>query len=211
MRRSIRYSHVDIQSYVEHGLNMAQLKPSETFDSFFDAEVELRSVTGHNRNKNPESTRQQGGTGLLATNEICQYLVGKGTDFRGLGRWSWMTLGSSSHRTRVLSVYCVGKRIVDGLGRVCQQHLRHIQTLSLRTLSYQLFKQDLVSQLREWARQGDRLIIMMDANEHILDDELGKLLVSPELGLDLEEISHKAWGGREINTYIDGSRPIDGN
>ena len=107
-------------------------------------------------------------------------------------------------------MYCVGRRITDGLGRVCQQHIRHIQTHSLKTLPYQLFKKDLASQLGEWARQGDRLIIMMDANEHILTDELGKLLVSPEMGLDLEEISHKAWGGREIGTYIDGSRPIDG-
>ena len=51
---------------------------------------------------------------------------------------------------------------------------------------------------------------MMDANEHILNDELGRLLRSQEGGLDLEEISHKAWGGEEINTYIDGSKPIDG-
>ena len=108
---------VDIQSYVEHGLNMAQLKPSKTFDSFFEAEVEMRLVTGHNRNEDPKSAHQQGDTGLLATNEICQYLVGRGTDFRGLGRWSWMTLGSSIHQTRVLSVYCVGKRIADGLGQ----------------------------------------------------------------------------------------------
>ena len=201
---------VDIQSYVEHGLNMARLKPSETFASFFEAEVELRSVTGHNKNENPESTHQQGGTGLLANNEICQYMLGSGTDHRNLGRWSWMTLGSPKHRTRVLSIYCVGKGVTKGLGRVCQQHLRHIQTHSLNTSPYQLFKQDLRLQLTEWVNQGDRLIIMMDANEHVLNGELGKMLRSPEVGLDLEEISHKAWGGREINTYIDGSRPIDG-
>ncbi len=28
--------------------------------------------------------------------------------------------------------------------------------------------------------------------------------------MDLEEISHKAWGGKEVNMHIDGLQPIDG-
>ena len=45
---------VDMVSYQEHGLNMAHFKSSETFDTFFEAEVKLGSVTG--------STRQSGWT-----------------------------------------------------------------------------------------------------------------------------------------------------
>ena len=78
------------------------------------------------------------------------------------------------------------------------------------TTLYRLFCKVFETQLKGWVRQGNRLIIMMDANEHILNHKLGRLLRSREGGLDLEEISHKAWGGEEINTYIDGSKPIDG-
>lgn len=35
-------------------------------------------------------------------------------------------------------------------------------------------------------------------------------LCSASSGLDLIEISHKSWVGKEIKTYIDGAKPIDG-
>ena len=60
-------------TYAEHGLNMARLPPSQTFDSFFDAEIDLRSTTGHNSFENPESTHQQGGTGIMAIGKLIQY------------------------------------------------------------------------------------------------------------------------------------------
>jgi len=50
----------------------------------------------------------------------------------------------------------------------------------------------------------------MDANEHVLNGPLCRRLRDEVTGLDLEEISHKAWGGEEVNTHIDGSLPIDG-
>ena len=58
--------------------------------------------------------------------------------------------------------------------------------------------------------QGDRIILMMDANEHVLNGTLCRRLREEDLVLDLEEISQKVWGGQEINTHIDGSKPIDG-
>ena len=43
---------VDLLTFTEHGLNMGQFPPSQTFDSFFQTEIELRSTTGHNSFKN---------------------------------------------------------------------------------------------------------------------------------------------------------------
>ena len=206
----INHYDVDVQSYIEHGLNMGRFKASETFDSFFDAEILLRSVTGHNQTENPETAHQQGGTGLMCTNEISEYLRGTGTDPRGLGRWSWMRFGSGSHHTRVVSVYAVKKGIKPGWGTVCQQHLRYCQLHDLECTPHELFCSDFLLQLQEWVRQGDRLLIMMDANEHVLDDPFFRSLCSEENGLDLVEISHRAWEGSEIGTYIDGTKPIDG-
>jgi len=206
---------VDMLSYQEHGLNMGFFPSSQTFDSFFEAEVKLRSITGHNTHENPDTPHQQGGTGLLAVNEISEYIKKAGcTDWRGLGRWSSYVLSSSpDHRTRVISAYCVGKHKTEGPGRVYQQHLRHIMSnddIPLDMSPYDLFCEDLVKQLQVWNDQGDQLILMMDANDHVIRGHLARWLTDHETGLDLVEISHKAWGDTEPNTHVDGSQPIDG-
>ena len=51
---------------------------------------------------------------------------------------------------------------------------------------------------------------MMDANEHVIIGEFYKQLTMEETGLELEDISHKAWEKTETNTHADGSIPIDG-
>ena len=189
---------VDVMTYTEHGLNMARFKPSETFCSFFDSEIELRSVTGHNSFENPISQHQQGGTGVLATNEILPYFRSGGTDFRNLGRWTSIVLEGGSHfRTRIVNAYCLGKSRSKRTGRLYQQHLRYLQHHGMDELTnpYDLFCDDLIRQLQTWRRQGDRLILTMDANEHVLRQALGTKLVASETGLDLVEISHRCWGG----------------
>jgi len=54
------------------------------------------------------------------------------------------------------------------------------------------------------------MTLMTGANEHVLTGRFCKALMKTDNGLDLEEISHKAWGGKKPNTYIDSSKPIDG-
>ena len=194
---------------------MAHFKSSETFDTFFEAEVKLSSVTGFNKTEQVDTAHIQGATGLLAVNEILQYCRNSGTDFRNLGRWSWYLLYSTPEFwTRVISAYSVGQRVTEGEGRVYQQHLREImrnESIPLETTPYELFCNDLIQQLQTWVAQGDRIILMMDANEHVLNGTLCRRMRDEELGLDLEETSHKkVWGGQEINTHIDGSKPIDG-
>ena len=44
----------------------------------------------------------------------------------------------------------------------------------------------------------------MDANEHILTGNLTSRLPDYMTGLELEEISSRAWDFDEPNTYIDG-------
>jgi len=97
--RLINIYDVDVMTFAEHGLNMGQFPPSHTFDSFFQTEIELRSTTGHNSFKNPESWHQQGGTGIMAVGEMLEYYKPSNIDFRKLGRWtSALITGSPQHR-----------------------------------------------------------------------------------------------------------------
>ena len=61
-----------------------------------------------------------------------------------------------------------------------------------------------------WKRQGDQILLMADANEHILTGSLGSALTGSTWDLGLEEVSHRAWGDKPPNTNIRGKDPIDG-
>ena len=71
----------------------------------------------------------------MLTNTLVPYIKrtngrtdGSGTDWRGLGRWSWYLLeGTHGHRTRVISCYNVGRGKPEGLQTVYQQHLRYME------------------------------------------------------------------------------------
>ena len=48
------------------------------------------------------------------------------------------------------------------------------------------FQQDLVKLLEGWQRDGDRIILFMDANQHIYDGPIGKVLTDTN-GLNMKE------------------------
>ena len=50
------------------------------------------------------------------------------------------------------------------------------------------------------------MIIMIDANEHVLTGPFTSKLQK----LGLQEISNRCWGEDEPHTFIGGSKPIDG-
>jgi hypothetical protein len=54
-------------------------------------------------------------------------------------------------------------------------------------------------------QQGDRLLIFMDMNKHILNGPLAKRM----LGMGLEEATHQHWGDTKPHTYVGGKEPID--
>ena len=57
-----------------------------------------------------------------------------------------------------------------------------------------------------WIANGERLIIFMDFNEHVLSGKLPQLLQQA----GLIEVSNTRWGETEHKTYARGSKPIDG-
>jgi hypothetical protein len=56
-----------------------------------------------------------------------------------------------------------------------------------------------------WQQQGDRLLIFMDMNEHILHGPLAKCMFC----LGLKKATHQYWGGIEPHTYVGDKEPID--
>jgi hypothetical protein len=76
---------------------------------------------------------------------------------------------------------------------------------SQHTTLQKLFMINFLAMLQVWHQQGDRLLIFMDMNKHILNGPLAKRM----LGMGLEEAIHQNWGDTEPHTYVGGKEPID--
>ena len=48
------------------------------------------------------------------------------------------------------------------------QHYRYIQHKGINLMPRELFQQDFIANVRRWRGNGERLVIFMDINKHIL-------------------------------------------
>ena len=130
----------------------------------------------------------------------------KGDDFCSLGQWcSTLFYSDPTHRTRVVAVYNVGRQSPKGLKTIYLQQVRHIQTHQLNTSPSWLFLMHFLAQLQVWQCQGDRLLIFMDMNEHVLCGTVACHLLS----MGLVEMTHQHWGAIKPHTFIGGVDPIN--
>ena len=201
----------DVQAcaFQEMGVNWGFYPSSARLSSWFKHERPCRAFTSYNDWPSEKlSKHQQGGTGIVVFKEMMQYVKGQGCgDFRRLGRWaSRVFYASPKHRFRLVSAYNPGSSKPEGSKTIYQQHLRYIQERHPHTTPQRMFAVDLLAALRTWRKQGDRILLLMDANEHILKGELCTRIMRE---LDMVEATHCHWGGDEPNTYIRGSEPID--
>ena len=207
----------DVVAYNEHRLNMKHKKNRHGLRQMFQGgEADLRTVVGYNTREDeddPRSPVQEGGTALIATGPVTQHVVPdeSGADALGLGRWSSMMLqGSDGIRTRIVVGYnpCSNNR--PDSGTVYQQHRRfYINKQSDLTCPRKRFLDDFGTQLRKWRNDGERLIVALDANQHIYRGALGKMLTDDEDLRLVEAVG--SFTGRPLGaTFFRGTAPIDG-
>jgi hypothetical protein len=94
-----------------------------------------------------------------------------------------------------------------GLRTVYQQQVRYMQLHNLKGSPQQLFDKDLLHQCKLWHKSGERIVLLMDANKHVLNGKFHKALTSA--GLNMDEFTHKCWGPNKPYMHINGSTPIN--
>jgi vacuolar-type H+-ATPase subunit C/Vma6 len=65
-----------------------------------------------------------------------------------------------------------------------------MQLHNLKGSPQQLFDKDLLHQCKLWHKSGERVILLMDANEHVLKGKFNKALTRN--GLDMEEFTNSS-------------------
>jgi hypothetical protein len=86
--------------------------------------------------------------------------------------------------------------------------MQYIQSRGLAFNPTDLFDHNLSKQVKEWIGKGKRIIIMMDINDHSLQNKFYKNL--NDQNTNMEEFIHKCWGPKEPYTHHSGKLPIDG-
>ena len=86
--------------------------------------------------------------------------------------------------------YRTGSGKSKGLHTVYQQQVRYMQLHNLKGSPQQLFDKDLLHQCKLWHKSGERVILLMDANEHVLKGKFNKVLTRN--GLDMEEFTNSS-------------------
>ncbi len=114
-------------------------------------------------------------------------------------------LRRSSHCTCIISAYNVGRHTPREDSKTYQQQLRYIQNYGLDSMPLCLFTVDFIAQLQVWQCQGDRLLVFMDMNKHIIAGCVACRL----LAIGLREATHSHWGEMEPHTYACGLEPIN--
>jgi len=94
------------------------------------------------------------------------------------------------------------------LRTIYQQQPRYIQVHGINCSPVELFNRDLAKQIKEWRKSGERIVLVMDVNDHPLTSKFYQQLQEEQMGL--EEFTHKCWGPTPPYTHISGSSPIDG-
>ncbi len=169
-----------IVCYNKHRQNLWHKSNRNGFRQMFNGgETELRAIASHNKNKEAKKIQERGTTIIVYEDLIQQFDPEEsGRDDLGLGQWMHMKFkGDDNISTWVICGYspCMNKK--KDLGMVYQQHHWHlINTLKDDTCPRARFLDDLLRQLKRWHKDGERLILCMDANKNIYQGELGRQL-----------------------------------
>jgi hypothetical protein len=98
----------------------------------------------------------------VAFTRLASYVTDTGVDHTGLGRWSWIQVGTGEHRTQIVSAYQPGKtapslaRIagvqgnMPGRGTVAAQHQRYFRKKGNFNHPRKIFGKQLITQLKAW-------------------------------------------------------------
>ena len=86
-------------------------------------------------------------------------------------------------KTRVVSAYAPTRMSVSKAETYWQQQVRHITRKRLKTNPKKMFRKDILRQLQRRRSKGERMVLVMDANEDVTDGVVRRQLRSGDIGM----------------------------
>jgi hypothetical protein len=208
----IQKYNITLAVFMELNFNWTKVNSSANLAPWLHQEErETRSIMAHNTQEldNIFLKHQPGGTGMVWWSKFLQYARKLLVDSRCLGCWFlWPFYCNPNHVTRIIVAYRTCHTKSKWLWTIYQQQLHHIQVHSLNCSPVELFDKDLSNQIKEWRKSGERIVLLMDVNDHPLKSKFYQRLKREQT--ELEEFTHKCWGPTPPYTHISGLSPING-
>jgi len=195
---------VNLVVCMELNFNWSKVNSSANLASWLHQEErETRSITAHNTQEQDavSSRHQPGGMGMICRSEFIQYARKASVDPRGLGHWcSWQFFCNPNHASRIVVAYRTSRSTAKGLRTIYQQQLRFIQVHGINYFPVELLDRDLAKQIKEWRKSRERIVLVMDINDHPLTSKFYQQLRKEQTGL--EELTHKCWDLPPLHAHI---------
>ena len=189
---------------VEHGMNYghAESKGNYGKDGVFASINGSRNSAGYNKHEN-HSRYMTGGTMVSTFTRLSSFVIAQGVDRTGLGRWSWILMGSGDHRTIIVSAYqpqhSTNKpRLITSEGSmirggtVAAQHRRYFRQRGNCRNPRDIFTAQLVTQLKAWRAKGYEIILFADLNENVYTGRFSQLLQHQSLLMEEQTLKSTA-------------------
>jgi hypothetical protein len=148
-----------------------------------------------------------GGVGIIATKEAAVRFKSCSDDPTGLGRWTSVLInGRQDYNVRYVCAY--NPNANGNLEGNWMQQERYFKGIGNYQNPLDILQTDLCRALDTWLAAGEHIVLMLDANQDIRTDKLGRAFQS--LGLKEAIISKHIDFHPPVPTQQTGSRTIDG-
>ena len=198
---------IDIICGVETQCNWDMVPATSQFCNIIGRSKAKKGISGHNIHEKI-CRDQQGGTAIMALGRLTEVIIDLGTDTSGLGRWSWIRVGTNGVTTRIVTAYMPCKPRNNSAGKtVWDQHRRFFHSKGDFRRPSDICLHDLLSFLRDCRSLGDEIVLCIDANENIYTGRLATELQRAPLNMCC--LVKSATGSAIPPTHQRGSQPID--
>ena len=146
---------LDIVGLQELNVNWNKCKHKARFCERFRSPAweYIRDSVAHNKHDR-KHRHYYGGCATIGINQVTHRVAGSGADERGLGRWSWLLLKGKNNRTvRIVTTYQphINKNALQP-GTAYSQHRQHLLQQGIETCPVELYREELLNQLKTWIR-----------------------------------------------------------
>ena len=176
-----KHYNVDTIAGCESQCDWSQADADSQFANLFAFGQTKKCVAGYNEREKTVRD-QKGGTAMATIGRMCTFVLDSGTDYTGLGRWSWQLLGKGNTKTRVVVAYnpCTPGRDSKGF-TVFEQQQRYFESIGDFRSPRTIFYKQLVAQLLLWKEDGEEIILCGDFNENVYEGRIAKRLGQTDL------------------------------
>ena len=142
-----------------------------------------------------DSLYKPGGTGIFVDGQWCGRMIDRGSDWTGMGRWSYVTItGKGGEKITIITGYRCGQTPIKSLGSRTAGYQQYsiMRTNGEKKPNPALaFFRDLEKWLLPKVESGEEIILTMDANEVWTEDsEVQKFALAFGL-IDLAKAAHE--------------------